>query len=377
MKKIMILGSVSFKLDNAKVGINWIAEYFAKHGYSVTYVSSSSTILDLFSSRRRKRFIAAWLNGGRFRISQNLEEVVFKSLWLLNRLSNGFKHKTAGMLQLPIINDHYDMLISTVGALSLFADKINAQHKILRLQDHPHDFGMSSYVVNNFERLLSSRYFDQIWSVSKALHRYAAQFYSKDNLYLPNGVNLLGFSEVNNITNAKNVVYVGVFSDWVDLKLIYDTAMLLRDWQFDLYGHNLHESLPMPENVAYYGPVENIKIPEILPNYSIGLIPFKNSPHIQVVERPLKFSQYLAAGLGVASVDYGGLRQGMGDWVCYGNTAEEFSIAIKQAYIQRQSRSKEDVMDYLKNYDWSIILAQMYDLVDKINIKHSSSVLGN
>lgn len=377
MKKIIILGSISFKLDNAKVGINWIAEYFAKNGYSVTYVSSSSTILDVFSSKRRKRFVAAWINGGKFRISQNLEEVVFKSLWLLNRLSNSFKHKTAGIFQPSIINDRYDVLISTVGALSLFADKINARHKILRLQDHPHDFGMSSYVVNNFERLLSLKYFDQIWSVSNALHQYANQFNAINNLYIPNGVNLVSFLKIDNITIAKKVVYVGVFSDWVDLKLIYDTALLLEDWQFDLYGHDFNESLDMPRNVAYYGSIDNLIIPEILPNYSVGLIPFKDSPHINVVERPLKFSQYLAAGLGVASVDYGGLRFGMGDWACYGNTAKDLSIAIKQSYLQRQSRSKEEVVNYLKNYDWSLILAKMYDLVYKISIRNIRDVVEN
>jgi len=367
MKKIIILGSVSFKLDNAKVGINWIAEYLANHGYSVTYISSSSTILDLFSSTRRKRFMAAWLNRGRFQISPNLEEVVFKSLWILNRLNNSFQHKTAGLFESSIMNAHYDILISTVGALSLFVDKISARHKVLRLQDHPHDFGMSNYVVNNFERLLRIRHFDQVWSVSKALHQYADKFNPIDNLYLPNGVNLASFLDINNTTMTKKAIYIGVFSGWVDLELIYDTARLLKEWQFDLYGHNFDNSLVMPQNVVYYGTLSNLKIPEVLANYSVGLIPFKNSQHIRVVERPLKFSQYLAAGLGVASVNYGGLMLGMGDWACYGNTPREFALAIKQAYIQRESRHKEAIMEYLKDYDWSVILTKMSNLLNKVD----------
>ncbi len=362
MKKTIILGSVSFKLDSAKVGINWIAEYFANAGYQVTYISSASTILDVFF--KPKRFIAAWVKGGVFIIKPNLTEVVFKSPWLLNRLDSKIKHQTAGIFQKKLLSSNYDILISTVGALSLFADKINAQVKILRLQDHPHDFGLSSYVVSYFEQLLQQKIFKQIWSVSKQLCIYADIFSPLNNRYLPNGVRLNSFLDKFSRTNVKSALYVGSFTAWVDIELISAAALQLPDWSFTLYGPGFSDSIKLPSNVRYLGNINNLLLPELFTNYSVGLIPFVDCPHIKVVERPLKFSQYLASGLGVASVDYGGLHDGMGDWVSYGNTPQAFAKAIEEAYIKRNMYSKEDIAAYLKDYDWDVILNKMLILLE-------------
>lgn len=393
MKKILILGSVSFRLDSTKVGINWIAEYLAANGYQVTYVSSASTILDLLFEKRRKRFVAAWLKGGVFNLKPNLVEVVFKSPWLLNRLSNKFQHRTVAVLERKLLADNYDILIATVGALSLFVENVNAPLKILRLQDHPHDFGLSNYVVSHIEKLLRQNVFNQIWPVSSQLYSYAVdlahgcvsqpmmevlkkpafRIENEKVVLLPNGINLANFiAEFNNI-EQKKAIYVGVFSEWIDVNLVCNAARLLPAWQFDLFGPGFKNQQLLPTNVKYCGQLDNRQLPQVLARYAVGLIPFVDCPHIKVVERPLKFAQYLAAGLGIASVDYGGLRQGMGEWACYGNSTAKFAEAIEDAYQSRQQRTKQMVIDYLQEYDWDKILHKMQDLLEKSLVEDASN----
>lgn len=364
MKKIIILGSVSYILDHAKVGINWIGEYLSDNGYNVTYVSSASTPLDLFSKKRRRRFLFAWCNGGKREIKKNLVEVVFKAPWILNRINSSIMHKYANILQRNLLSQQYDILISTVGSLALFADSIKADKKILRLQDSPHDFGISCYNITYFESLLRKNTFDQIWSVSKQLKIYSEQLSSVDNYYLPNGARLSNFIGKTSISKAKKAIYFGAFTDWVDVKLIIRVAKILPDWQFDLYGEKLeHDHLP--SNVMYYGPIKNELIPDLLLNYSVGLIPFKNCKHIDVVERPLKFYQYLAAGLGIASVSFGGLKDGMGEWACYGNTPEEYAHAIEGAFGLRSNYNQESLSDFLNNSSWEFILPKFMNLIEE------------
>ena len=365
MKKVIILGSVSFVLDNAKVGINWIAEYLSNNGYQVIYVSSASTVLDVLFKTKRRRFIAAWIKGGRFKINKNLTEIVFKSPWLLNRLNNKYKHVTAGIFENKLLNEKYDVLISTVGALSLFVDRVSAKQKILRLQDSPHDFGISGYDIKYFEKLLQQQRFNQIWSVSMKLYEYAERFKPKRNLYLPNGVDLTLFKNQTQQIKYNKAIYFGVFSAWVDIGLILDAAKELPDWTFDLFGVGFKHLDKLPNNVTYHGAIKNEQIPEKLLNYEVGLIPFKNCPHIDVVERPLKFYQYLASGVGIASVSHGGLKLGMGDWACYGNTSQEFASAILMASDKRRLWSKIEISNYLKKYDWQEILINMKNLINK------------
>lgn len=74
---------------------------------------------------------------------------------------------------------------------------------------------------------------------------------------------------------------------------------------------------------------------------------------MRYVERPLKFYEYIAAGLGVASTDLGALRQGMGDLACYGTDARTFADAILQAREDAQARPASFAKDFVEAHDWS------------------------
>lgn len=363
-KRIIILGSVSFILDKSYVGINHIAMHFAKSGYEVTYLSSASSIFDLFSTKkRRKRFFTAWIKGGKFKVRDNLDEVIIKTPWILNKSFCQYQLQFPKILNQRVFNDRYDILIATVGALSGFSDKIKAQYKILRLQDYPYDFGISKLLTKHIEALIKKGVFNQIWSVSHMLCDYVAHLgMASINHYLPNGVNLQDFLNKFTVNMNKKCIYIGTFDSWVDKQLIIDAAKILSDWEFDLFGYGLQIKKGMPDNIKYYGAIDSNKLPELFIKYSVGIIPFKNSKHVESVERPLKFSQYLASGLGVASTSFGGLKKGMTNWAYYGNSPKEFANAIIKAYEQR--KPKIEVAEYLKEYDWQVIFEKMDKLIE-------------
>ena len=359
------MGSISFVLDKARVGINQIAEYLALIGYEVIYISSPSSIFDLFSKPRRNRFCKAWPWQRYYQIKPGLIEVIPRSPWILNKVGSNFIGNLTYALNKNVLGQRFDIMIATVGALNLFSRRIIAPMKVLRLQDSPNDFGLSRFLCAEIEGNIKEGVYQQIWAVSHALCDYAKLLGQVEKTYyLPNGVRLESFLNRFMRNSVRKCIYVGTFDNWVDINLIICSAKLLPNWQFDLFGPKLVNS-ELPENVHYFGDIENDRLPILFNQYSVGLIPFKDCEHINVVERPLKFSQYLASGLGVASVSHGGLKTGLKGWASFGNTPKEFASAIEDAYLTRDLRTKIMVMEYLKNYEWSILLEQMRNLLLK------------
>jgi hypothetical protein len=100
----------------------------------------------------------------------------------------------------------------------------------------------------------------------------------------------------------------------------------------------------------------------MLQGYAVGLIPFQDDQgRMQFVERPMKFYEYVASGLGVASTDWGALRQGMGDYACYGNGADGFAQAVRNAALQGERRSRSDVEAFAREHSWQSRAQQMFE----------------
>ncbi len=362
-KSILILGSVSFTLDKARVGINYIAEYLSRNGFDVIYFSSPSSPFDILSKTRRNRFKLAWLKGGEVKINDHLTEVFPKSPWILNKTFCRMQIMLATLFNRKYFNVKYDVLISTVGALNVFGRYVNADKKILRFQDSPVNFGMSNIISKEIDYLISIDFYDQIWSVSHGLIEYANKITKSKNYYLPNGVKLSNFlSSFMTNKSIKKCIYVGAFDDWVDINLIVETAKLLDDWRFDLFGKGL-KVVDLPDNVFYHGEVEHSMLSDVFKEHSVGLIPFLDTHVTKVIERPLKFSEYLASGLGVACTDLKGLRYGLERWASFGSDANSFALAIKDAYEMQLQFKKEKIEEYLSEYNWDIVLSNMQSLL--------------
>jgi hypothetical protein len=166
---------------------------------------------------------------------------------------------------------------------------------------------------------------------------------------------------------SRQAVFLGNIDDRVDQELVNQTARLLPDWTFDFYGP-LAAAWQMNEaNVHYRGPLAYDDISRALPAYSVGLIPFRElGGFMKAVERPLKFYEYISAGLGVACTDVGSMRSGMGGWARFGGTAEEFSHAIEQAQDSAAARSNDERIAFVRDNSWNGILQEMLQRLEQI-----------
>jgi glycosyltransferase involved in cell wall biosynthesis len=133
------------------------------------------------------------------------------------------------------------------------------------------------------------------------------------NLHLvPNGAEFEHFSKVQEETLLtpwdideipKPVVgFIGGISDWIDLKLIEETARALPTFSFVMIGPidtNI-SNLRGLENVYFLGSKPYKQLPNYLQEFDICLIPFKINELTKSVN-PIKMYEYLSAGKPVIS----------------------------------------------------------------------------
>ncbi len=212
--------------------------------------------------------------------------------------------------------------------------------------------------------------YNEIWAVSGHLADYATRLNSRNRvIVLPNGINLESFS-LKSCTErkAKSAVFVGHIFPWFDQELIDKTARLLPEWNIDCYGPvSCTKWNVQAPNVRHCGVVEHGNMGKTLEQYCVGLIPFKDVEFTKSLERPLKFYEYIASGLGVASTDVGSLRKGMGNWAKYGQTPEKFSQAIVEAAKQAVERTPEEIRDFVTKNSWDNIMTVILERLEKIS----------
>ena len=87
---------------------------------------------------------------------------------------------------------------------------------------------------------------------------------------------------------------------------------------------------------------------------------------MRYVERPLKFYEYIAAGLGVACTDLGALRGGMAGWACFGNGPKDFAQAIREARLQASTLSPDDTVKFVQENAWHSRAQAMLERLDTL-----------
>lgn len=375
--RALLLGSQSFLDTGCKVGIQYIAEGLAGNGWKVDYISTASSPFDLLSPARRARFKRIWLkrqdiNG--YSITPNLTEYALRAPFPTRKEVLRFSWQIKVYpLFVPefLLNSVYDVCIHDSSNTFLFLPKLKARHFIYRLNDLPSGFAFSihRHVIESFDNAVASGRYDEIWAVSKPLAGYAAGLTDKKILILPNGIDANAALDLPHIERRpRSAVFVGGILPWVDMELVDKSASLLPDWNFDFYGP-LHVDWQIKSsNITYKGKVEHKRVLDVLSRYSVGLIPFRDvAGLIKVMERPLKFYEYISCGLGVAATDVGSLRLGMGNWASYGRTPDEFAGAIASASVSGSLRKRGEVRSFIEEHSWNritgIILARLEDLL--------------
>lgn len=368
MKTVLILGSHSFADKSIKVGIMHIAEYLATKNYLVDYVPVPSSPIDLITKRTVKRFVRAWLSKIHTRkIKDNLYEHYVKSPWTTSKKTFRYKWQIKFYsLFLPshIKKKKYDLVIHDVSTSAILSEGVNYKKIIFRVNDSPRGFidhtGIA--IVNWFESGIVNNKYDDIWaSSSLQMDEVYSLNSSCESIIVPNGYNMDNFSYHKNKKFPNSVVYVGAISEWLDLELIEKTAKLMPDWSFKIYGPNLIGYIPKAINIEMMGAIDNALITSEIYKYSVGIIPYRNTGHVKKIERPIKFYEYLAAGLGIVAADIPSFRKGMNNEVFYANNEFEMVEAIKAA----RNRSKELTEEYIQSKLYDISWDKQFDNITK------------
>lgn len=159
---------------------------------------------------------------------------------------------------------------------------------------------------------------------------------NKPTTIIPNGVDFSHYARVSmGAMSEKTVVYMGSLGQWVDFDLLHEVAVELPEWRFkivgDLRGRTLSR-LTWPSNVEFVGVVPYEDLPRLLKGCSVGIIPFRPEDPIVKSTDPLKFYEYLAAGLPVVATRIPDLlRFAKTTGVFFADGAADFSEAIRQA----------------------------------------------
>lgn len=377
----LLLGTHSFFTAGLKVGLQVIAEGLSEMGWKIDYVSIGSSPFDLISSDRRRRLTRVWSNGGGpcgVQVQHNLVEYAFRLPFPVHRLFvrsdwqvGWLRHCIPNVL----LHKHYDVVIHDASPTVVWLPCIQASRRVFRLNDYPPGFAkvLPDIVVGEFYQRMQEGY-DEIWGVSQSLCDWAACEASVDTkvILLENGVSyvpdLLIVQDFVRCGDQRRAVYVGdLDAPWLDQTLLARTAERLPKWQIDLFGPGRWRVRTQPSNISLRGPLPTSAVPRTLPGYDVGLIPFReNDSLIKFLERPLKFYEYIGAGLGVASTDVGSMRSGMGDLACYGNTAKDFADAIMSAHQESLKRPASFADEFLKNHSWASVIDRAASRLDTL-----------
>lgn len=363
MKTAIILGTQSFLDGGTKVGSQYLAEALADAGWQVDYVATPSSLLDIWGRKRHARLRRVWTQQQDTRgvaLRSGLTEWAFKAPFPALKLFLRWRWQLAAYscwVPSAMQRRTYDVCITDVTPNMLYLPWVQATTRVLRLNDWPPGFShdLHSLVIEEMEAGLRNASFDEVWAVSRPLADYASRHNPRNQvLFLPNGVEntFLTHCEASR-KQANTAVYIGNIGAWFDIDLIRKAAVLLPHWRIDVYGPGSHALSDLPPNVKGKGSVARTDVPSLLSQYSVGLIPFADTDgRMAYVERPLKFYEYIAANLGVASTQYGGMRSGMGDLATYGNTAADFAQAIVQAQSQAQQRAPDFGAAFVREHAW-------------------------
>lgn len=369
MKKAIVIGTQSFVDGGCKVGSQFLAESLAAAGWHVDYVATASSILDVWGRKRHSRLRRVWVNGQDTQgvtVRPGLIEWAFKAPFPAIELFLRWRWQLGAYSWFVPKNfqqREYDVCITEVTPNMLYLPWVQAKAKVLRLNDWPPGFAhdLHPIVIEQMEAGLVNASFDDIWAVSRPLAAYASQLNARNAvIFLPNGVeDAMLHPTAPTPKTPHSAVYIGGLGAWFDIDLVKQAAVLLPHWRFDLYGMGSQALTDLPPNVAGHGSVARSKVPDLLAQFEVGLIPFADTDNrMTYVERPLKFYEYIAAGLGVASTDYGAMRSGMGDLAAYGNTAGAFAQAIEQARQQATLRAPGFGTTFVREHGWTHVTSQ-------------------
>ncbi len=198
---------------------------------------------------------------------------------------------------------------------------------------------------------------------------------SQNTVLIKNGVDFDLFHSAFHVeknTQRPVVGYVGSIDFRLNYDLIAHLAGSLPHCDFRFVGRiqevEAYHRLQQFENVTFLGAQQPDRLPELLSQMDVAIIPFGKNEFTRNIY-PLKINEYLAAGLPVVTTHFADLSD-FKQVVTIADSNEEFVHAINQAMTPDASRQKTAV-DMAKANDWSARADQFENAIENMYEKAS------
>ncbi len=168
-------------------------------------------------------------------------------------------------------------------------------------------------------------------------------------------------------------LYVGAMREWFDTAVVAAVAQASPDSQIDCYGDALssvRQKLAGHANIIFKGTMPQSAIAQIAPRYDAALIPFCDSPLTAGVD-PLKFYEYVSAGLPVVSSPIQALGVFGDDMVRLASTPQEFVSALIEALAEDSLERRRFRIQSSRRFDWSHRIMEFDRVLDAVLHKQS------
>ena len=143
----------------------------------------------------------------------------------------------------------------------------------------------------------------------------------------------------------------------VDFNLIQKLALICPDWSIVLIGlvgegdpNTSINLLTNIENIYLLGPRSYKELPKLMHFCDVGLLPCVLNHYTRAMF-PMKFFEYLAAGLPVVSTRLPSLEE-FADYMCFADTAEEFASKITQILSNSSHFDEQRVKKLLTKHSY-------------------------
>lgn len=222
---------------------------------------------------------------------------------------------------------------------------------------------------------------DLIFTTSPGLYQ-SRKAWNPNTFYLPNPCDFKHFNQATQpiaVASALSKIpqprlgFVGALSRYkVDAELLQYVAETRPDWNIVLLGQvgegepgvRFDELFCLP-NVHFLGPQPYRELPHYLKGFQVALLPCPNNGYTQNMF-PLKFFEYLAAGLPVISTNLPALEEYKE--TCYlCDTKESFVASIEKAIENSQKRAPiiQRGIQLAKQNTWDLRVDSMLSILRK------------
>lgn len=203
------------------------------------------------------------------------------------------------------------------------------------------DFGSLAGVDHEPVMAMERALVDRADLIIAASERLAQRLPASRTLLLPHGADVDLFRRpvmrAGDLPDKGPIAgFYGSISDWIDVRLLADTAARLPDWTFVMIGDIRTDiaALRALSNVRFLGPRPHDALPSYAQHWTVSLLPFRDCPQIQACN-PLKLREYLATGTAIASTPFPALAPYTG-LIETGQTVDGFAAAIRRAAEDRR-----------------------------------------